>query len=156
LASLAYFRLTYDPARVAEAINRRAANTDVTINSSLRTARIFSNWAKDYGYEFFYVLQPSIYSTGKRLTTNEIAIRKSDDEFGNFHSRGYSKLKDALLRGGMVNFVDADLAIADEKKDLFIDNVHFGDRGYSMLAEHMASSLMRTSSVLKRHCKVTN
>jgi lysophospholipase L1-like esterase len=56
----------------------------------------------------------------------------------------------------MVNFVDADLAIADEKKDLFIDNVHFGDRGYSMLAEHMASSLMRTSSVLKRHCKVTN
>ena len=157
LASLAYFRLTYDHARVAEAINRRAASTDVTIDSSLRTARIFSNWAEDYGYEFFYVLQPSVYSTGKRLTTNEIAIRKSDEEFGNFHSRGYSKLKDALLRGGgMVNFVDADLAIANEEKDLFIDNVHFGDRGYSMLAEYMASSLMRTSSVLKHNCKVTN
>jgi lysophospholipase L1-like esterase len=156
LASLAYFRLTYDAARVAEAINRRAAGTDVTIDSSLRTARIFSNWAKDYRYEFFYVLQPSIYSTGKRLTTNEIAIRKSDEEFGNFHSWGYSRLKDALLRGGMVNFVNADLAIADEEKDLFIDNVHFGDRGYSMLAEYMASSLMRTSSVLKHSCKVAN
>lgn len=157
LASLAYFRLTYDPARVAEAINRRAAGRDVTIDSSLRTARIFSKWAKDYGYEFFYVLQPSIYSTRKRLTTIEIAIRKSDEEFGNFHSRGYSRLKDALLRDArVVNFVDADLAIADEEKDLFIDNVHFGDRGYSMLAEYMASSLIRTSSLLKHNCKVTN
>lgn len=58
--------------------------------------------------------------------------------------------------GGMVNFFDSDLAIANEEKDLFIDNVHFGDRGYSMLAEYMASSLMRTSSVLKHNCKVTN
>jgi lysophospholipase L1-like esterase len=155
LASLAYFRLTYDPARVAEAVDRRAASTDATINSSLRTARIFSNWAKDYGYEFYYALQPSIYSTGKKLTADEIAIRKSDEEFGNFHSRAYSRLKDVMLREGLVNFVDADLAIANEKKDLFIDNVHFGDRGYNALAEYMASSLMRTSSVIKRNCKVT-
>ena len=155
LASLAYFKLTYDPSRVAQAVDRRAASTDATINSSLRTARIFSNWAKDYGYEFYYVLQPSIYSTGKKLTTNEIAIRKSDEEFGNFHSRAYSRLKDALLREGLVNFLDADLAIASEKKDLFIDNVHFGDRGYSALAEYMALSLMRTSPVLRRNCKVT-
>lgn len=154
LVSLAYFKLTYDPTRVAEAVDRRAASTDATINSSLRTARIFSNWAKDYGYEFFYVLQPSIYLTEKKLTVNEIAIRKSDEEFGNFHSRGYLRLKNALLRsGGVINFVDADLAIADEKKDLFIDNVHFGDRGYSALAEYMTQSLMRTSSVLKLNCK---
>jgi lysophospholipase L1-like esterase len=156
LVSLAYFRLTYDPARVAEAINQRAANTDVTIDSSLRTARIFSNWARDYGYEYFYVLQPSIYSTQKILTSNEMAIKKSDEEFGNFHSRGYSTLKDGILResGGSLhlNFVDADLAIANEEQDLFIDNVHFGDRGYSMLAKYMASNLLKTSSVLKRNC----
>ena len=155
LLSIAYFKLTYDPTRVAEAINRRTAGTDVTIDSTLRTARIFSNWGKDYGYEFFYFLQPSVYSTRKRLTINEMTIRKSDEEFGNFHSRGYLRLKDALLQQ-VGNFFDADRAIADEEKDLFIDNVHFGDRGYSMLAEYMASSLMRTSSVLKRNCKVAN
>jgi len=156
LVSLASFRLTYDPARVAEAINRRAADTDVTIDSSLRTARIFSNWSKDYGYEYFYVLQPSLYSTRKILTSNEIAIKQSDEEFGKFHSRGYSTLKDGLLREArgslQLNFVDADLAIANEEQDLFIDNVHFGDRGYSMLAEYMASNLLKNSSVLKRNC----
>ena len=159
LANLAYFRLTYDPTRVADAINRRTAGTDETIDSSQRTARIFANWARDYGYEFFYALQPSIYATRKRLATNEITIRKSDEEFGNFHSRGYSSLKEALLRGGRgsshLNIVDSDLAIADEEKDLFIDNVHFGDRGYSMLADYIASSLMKTSSTLKRHCNAT-
>ena len=157
LVSLAYFRLTYDPARVADAINRRSVGIDETIDSSLRTARIFANWGKDYGYEFFYVLQPSIYSTGKKLTTNEIAIRKSDEEFGNFHSRGYLRLKDALLgEGSHLNFVDSDLAIAGEENDLFIDNVHFGDRGYSMLADYLTTNLMKNSPLLLRsHCSAT-
>lgn len=155
LVSLVYFKLTYDPARVVEAINRRAAGADVTIESSMRTTRIFSSWAKEYGYDFYYFLQPSIYSTKKELTSNEEMIRRSDEEFGKFHSLGYSRLKDRLLwwRG---NFVDADFAIANEKEDLFIDNVHFGDRGYTLIGESMAAKLMQVNSILKNNCRVVN
>ena len=155
LVSMVYFKLTYDPTRVVEAINRRAAGTDVTIESSIRTTRIFSSWAKEYGYDFYYFLQPSIYSTRKQLTSNEETIRRSDEEFGKFHSLGYSRLRDRLLlwRG---NFVEADFAIANEKEDLFIDNVHFGDRGYTLLGESMAAKLIQTNLILKNNCRVVN
>ena len=86
------------------------------------------------------------------MTANEIAIRKSDEEFGNFHSRAYLRLKDALPWEGLI-FLDAYLATADEKNDLFIDDVHFVNRVFSALVEYMTQSLMRTSSVLKRNCK---
>ncbi len=49
-----------------------------------------------------------------------------------------------------LNFVDSYLAIAGKEKDLFVDNVHFGDRGYSILAEYIEQSLVQTSSLLKQ------
>lgn len=156
LASLAYFRLTQDPNKASAAIERRALTPEETVSSTLRTAKIFAAWARDGGYEFHYALQPSIYLTRKKLTADEIKIRESDAEFGKFHDKGYVMLRAALesaKKSWPLSFVDTDNAINDETSDLFIDSVHFGDRGYKMLAEFMASYLMRASPALIHNCK---
>ncbi|WP_443640322.1 GDSL-type esterase/lipase family protein [Candidatus Njordibacter sp. Uisw_039] len=156
LGKLAYFNVTHDAKKISQAIKRRPVSVDETVLSSLRTTKIFADWSKEYGYEFYYALQPSIYSTKKILTSDEIKIRKSSADFGNFHNQGYGKLKAALAKAAKkygFSYIDMDNALRDESQDVFIDNVHFGDRGYMMLASLMVTHLLQVSPTIQHHCK---
>ena len=47
--------------------------------------------------------------------------------------------EDAAREG--YRFIDGDEAISSESRTLFVDHVHFGDRGNSVIARHLFGSL---------------
>lgn len=138
--------------KVMAAIRRRALTPEITSEVVLRNARLQAQWAKRYGYKFYYALQPSIYLTDKALTPLEIETRDSDAEFGKFHSAGYQHLK-KYFRDEKFQMIDLDQAIANTTSDLFIDNVHFGDRGYKIMAEYLGEKIVRDNSCRKSEFK---
>ena len=43
-----------------------------------------------------------------------------------------------------IEFVDSDVAIANERESVFIDHVHLGDLGNQLLGNHLAGIITRS------------
>jgi len=154
LAKMQY-NLTVDENDVIVAVRKRALEHNVTIDAIMRNLTLLDGWSKHYGFEFLYALQPTIYNTKKTLTKDELIIRDSDPQFGSYNSEGYKLLRKELSRQQIEHsfkYFDLDIAIQNTKKDLFIDSVHFGDRGYKVLAENLVKHLLENSLILKSKC----
>lgn len=149
----ARYNLSVDQEFISAATERRLLPYDQTIDSVIRNAEVFGAWSERYGHEFYYALQPSIYHSQKTMTEGEIAIQQSDYDFGVYHKEGYLALLTALARDNLgFHFIDTDNAIKNEASELFIDNVHFGDRGYRLIAQYLTEEIWKKSKKLQDLC----
>jgi len=91
------------------------------------------------GGVFYFVLQPSIFWTKKQLSPNEKKYSRADIDY-------YAQCRADTLEGlqGVAhrNFKYFDSSgifdALDEKTDIFMDRVHFGQRGNRIIAEYLA------------------
>lgn len=106
------------------------------------------NSARDVGADFVFYLQPYLYKTSKPLSEFEqqTLAQFSSRFYGiNDYSQAvYDELRknipqDAKERN--YHFFDADNAIKEEARSLFVDHCHFGDRGYRLIGEDLANIL---------------
>jgi hypothetical protein len=103
-----------------------------------------SGIATAHGKRFVFILQPSIYSTQKSLTpyedniirTNEWAYPGLSEYFGEVYTH-LKKILPASAYKNNYHYYDADQAIAEEALTVFVDHVHFGDRGNRLIGEHL-------------------
>lgn len=152
LVALSWYRLTVTDEIIHRAVDHRTLPYEKAVQSTIRNADLFARWADRYGYQFIYALQPSIYLTEKSLAADEQAIANSDRQFGAYHREGYRLLKQTLAESALP-YVDLDLAIAGQARSLFIDNVHFGDRGYRLIGRHLANHVRTASAALRAACR---
>ena len=152
LIALGWYRLTVTDEVVHRAVDRRALASEAAVQSTMRNIDLLSRWAESYDYQFIYALQPSIYLTGKPLTADEQVIADADEQFGTYHREGYRLLKLALAQSALPN-IDLDQAIKDEASTLFIDNVHFGDRGYRLMGSYLANYVRTVAASLVETCR---
>ncbi len=114
------------------------------IEENIRTANAI---AKLNGVKFVVYLQPSVYSTKKPLSDYEkslLALAKNYPGLEERFAVGYESLRKdlpALAAKEGFTFIDADEAIAAETRSLFVDHVHFGDRGNRLLGNYLAQEL---------------
>jgi hypothetical protein len=127
-------RSSIDPAKVIETF--------------FANVHIVSDISRRYGFKLIFYLEPSIFSSAKPMSAWEQSIlaRTGDNlrGFPEYNSEIYDKLREMLGRDAHENsylFLDGDAAISDTTESVFSDNVHFGDRGYELIATHMLAEL---------------
>jgi lysophospholipase L1-like esterase len=91
-----------------------------------------------------FYLEPSIFSSAKQMSLWEQSIlaRRVDKlrDFPQYNREIYDQLRTVLPQDAQENsyvFLDGDAAISDATESVFSDNVHFGDRGYKLIAAHL-------------------
>ena len=91
--------------------------------------------------DYVFVLQPTLATTGKRLTGRERKYLRYRDYFRDCYGRIDSALRDMHAD----NFTYINLAgVFDrmgEQEDIFLDSYHFGDKGNEMVARQIYSQL---------------
>lgn len=123
---------------------------DRVVQILLDNIHIVSDIAKRHNCTFIYYLESSIFCTAKPLSPWEQSIIKRGEKkfsgFPEYNRRIYGILKHILPLDAQENgylFLDGDEAIKDEKRSVFVDNVHFGDRGYRLVAQHMFQEMQQ-------------
>jgi len=131
-------------------IRENALKPECVIQTLLRNVHIVSDLSKRYNFKLIFYLQPSVYSTKKHLTDWEKSLLKNGKKkqigFPEYNQDVYSMYREVLPKDAQQNryyFVDGDNAIQNEKKSVFADYVHFGDRGNCLIANHMFTELRK-------------
>lgn len=99
--------------------------------------------------QYVFALQPTIYSTGKKLSEWETLLLTKNEAatpaFGAYNAAVYTlyraQLKERLSKLG-IDSLDLDASITNEARSVFTDHVHLGDRGNRMMAEQLAKTLI--------------
>jgi hypothetical protein len=132
--------------------NRRALENKIktivipkekVLNILLENIHIICDLSKRYKFKVIYYLQPTIYLTSKDLTDFEKEIVSGGNKnfiwFPEYNAEVYRLYRTKLVNDAIAEkylFVDADDAIKNEKQSVFLDHVHFGDRGNKLIGEH--------------------
>ena len=113
-----------------------------------------SYWAKKDGIKLVVMLQPTIYATQKKLSDYEKGIiSKAERQYpglSDFFAQCYELMRKRLSEEshkGSFTYIDTDEAIASEPKSVFVDHVHFGDRGNREIGLFLGDSLQRTEMI---------
>jgi hypothetical protein len=137
--------------------NKGGANTlridksikcEKVVGTLMTNLHILGNLAERCNFKLIFYLEPTLYTTRKQFSSWErLLLKKSETKFAGFseYSRMvYSMYRDTLpndaKRNGYV-FVDGDKAIENEERSIFSDHVHFGDRAYRLVANHLSAEL---------------
>ncbi len=97
------------------------------------------------GISYAFFLQPTIHLTGKPLTSRELEWTK-EDETVSYYRNAYDE-----VIGQLGELTDPRLHVFDLRSlfdgvrgevELFLDSVHFGDRGNRLIAEELALRLL--------------
>lgn len=118
------------------------------IETFFTNVHIVGDASRRYGFKLIFYLEPSIFSSAKRMSPWEQSIlARTGDKlrgFPQYNSDIYDKLREMFPRDAQENsyvFLDGDAAISDTTESVFSDNVHFGDRGHKLIAAHMFTEL---------------
>ncbi len=119
-----------------------------TVDMFLTNVSIAANIARRDGIKLVVMLQPSVYSTTKQLSPYELRMvndAKSmyphlESTFKMIYPILRQRLKEAAVKESFI-FLDSDQAIAPEKRTVFADHVHFGDRGNTLIGNYLANSI---------------
>lgn len=129
----------------------QSRGVDLVFNTFFTNVHIVSDISKRYHFKLIVYLEPSIFTTEKPLSEWEQSVlARSSQRFPNLpeYSREiHSILKQKLPTDAIDNdylFIDGDNAIKNELRSVFSDNVHFGDRGYRLTADHLVQILETT------------
>jgi len=92
-------------------------------------------------------LQPSLYSTNKKLTHWEEKLLNSLKNeyigFSEYNENLYSILRLSIAKysNNKFSYLDCDNAISNEEKSVFVDHVHFGTRGNKLIAQFLFKNI---------------
>jgi len=133
-------------------ILKRERPIESVIETLLWNLHILSSLSQRYGFRLVFVLQPSLFVTQKQLTPYERGLLDTYTNkyigFDSYNLAAYSKIKAALATDSKVNnyeFYDGDDFISSVKDSLFIDYVHFGDRGYRILWQRIYDTIIKNN-----------
>jgi lysophospholipase L1-like esterase len=108
-----------------------------------------ARFAADQVPLYLVALQPTLYATRKVLSPFEEEMKAHNlattPAFGEYNAAVYALYRSALperLAPLKIEVVDMDAAIQAEARSVFIDHVHFGDRGNRMMATHLAQAIL--------------
>ncbi|HSR66688.1 MAG TPA: hypothetical protein VLU25_02010 [Acidobacteriota bacterium] len=94
---------------------------------------------------YLFVLQPTVYWTKKPLTPREAHWRKED--LAAYYEEVGPALEDLLQRLKREGLLTASAADAfdsrPETEEVFLDSVHFGDRGNRLIAQRLAPEVLK-------------
>ena len=136
---------------------RKSCDPAVVVNTILTNVQIISDISGRHHFKFIFDLEPSIFTTRKRLSDWEQSVlARSKQKFPGLQEYShevYSKLRSELTKNAAslgYTFVDGDEAINAETRSVFSDNVHFGDRGYKLTEEQLVGLFERESLGVNR------
>ena len=92
---------------------------------------------------YLFVLQPSLYTTGKELSPRESA--RLNQQLQAYFRHASQELRATLgsLREEGLSFLDLTTVFDEVKEDVFLDHVHPGDRGNELIARRLAETVRR-------------
>jgi hypothetical protein len=99
------------------------------------------------GIHYLHVLQPTLHDEGSKVPTEkELAVGLIDPHWKAGVVDGYPLLRKAAgrLQAQGIAFLDASRLFVDVKKTLYFDACHFGQEGNDLLADAIATMLLRT------------
>ncbi|MDP6735843.1 MAG: hypothetical protein QF732_05040 [Nitrospinaceae bacterium] len=150
LKSLYFIDLFQRNMEVNGVIKSHIADERIPVKIILENNAAISKLLKPLGIEFIYVLQPTLFLTGKELTVCEKDVMKFFAKgyqlFPDYNARIYEILRDRLPLHAEENhyrYVDADNIIAGSDEGIFFDQVHMGERGNRLVSEEMARLIHR-------------
>ena len=92
---------------------------------------------------YLFVLQPSLYTTGKELSPRESARLNRQNRAYFQHASQEIRDRMGSLREEGFSFLDLTPVFDEVKEDVFLDNVHPGDRGNELIARRLAETVRR-------------
>jgi hypothetical protein len=93
--------------------------------------------------DYVFVLQPTLATTGKRLTGRERKYLRYRDYFQECYSRMDMELQSLHSQNfTYINLVGV-FDQMDDQEDIFLDSYHFGDKGNEIVARQLYSHLKR-------------
>ena len=92
---------------------------------------------------YLFVLQPSLYTTGKELSPRESARLNRQSQAYFQHASQAIRDRVGRLRKEGLSFLDLTPVFDEVKQDVFLDNVHPGDRGNELIARRLAETVRR-------------
>jgi len=128
----------------------RAAAVDCALVAARARANVerATRSAASVGADLVYVLQPSLFSTGKRLTPRETRARDRMPGWAARFDACYAALRDALAAMPVPGYRFVDLsrefAALPETREFFIAASHFPGAGNKIVAEALAKALAWT------------
>jgi hypothetical protein len=134
-------------ATLQKAISELSIEPKSVYSFMTRNIHIIKTLCDSIGSKFIFYLQPALFATEKnKLSKFETYMHTSMSTsnfivgFAAYNYKVYQIYRKLLpveaLNNGYI-FVNGDDAIKFEEKTVFIDEVHFDDRGNRLLAEHM-------------------
>jgi len=150
LLAKGFYALQNPPHVVREKLNKTMVPLDTIAERILRVNAAMAAMAMQDRYRFMYALQPSLYTVKKPPTPFEKKMR------GNYHHK-YALLEERFVEGyrrlvadvaihadkWRYQFIDTSTAFANEKRVVFADHVHLGDRGCRVIAEFLAPVVLK-------------
>ena len=125
-----------------------ALQPEEAVKIFLQNIAVAAHMAHDDGIKLVVMLGPSVYSTAKHLADFETAMVRTDEStfpgLVKYYKAAYPLLRQQLAQASKEErfvFIDADNAIANEKRAVFAEPGHLGDRGNSMIGAFIAETL---------------
>lgn len=137
------YKINY--ARSTNKINIEKFSQDKIVDLVISNIRNAALIAKDNNIKLIVILQPSIYSTNKKLSKFEHDIlqssRQSYPGLSEYFKYSYEeidkKLKLLSTSENLFEYFNSDNAISNEKQSVFADACHLGDRGNRLLGQFL-------------------
>ena len=111
-----------------------------------------ADYTARHGDQFLLVLQPEIYTTGKRLTAAEQEVKqwldsRNSENFGNTYSQYRSDLVQGLsaLPSSSIDVIDFGDKLDTVSETMFTDDSHFNDSGYREIARALYREIRKNN-----------
>jgi len=150
------YKYRYNVSSLLKQIKTISLDVNKIKQNTLYNIELINHLLKKEDISMIYCLQPTIYLTNKELSDWERAILirsvETDVGYAEYNSEAYRELRVSLKDNAIKNnylFWDCDEAIKNEKLSVFIDHVHFGDRGNMLIANFLFSKLLENDLIKK-------
>lgn len=141
----ALYRLQATPNALRERIRAHELPPAQVLEKLAGNLKRMQTLCRGMGSAFVFVLQPTLYATAHNLSEYEQGLVTWGEnqllDYPRYNADLYALYRKELPGLGLAMH-DADLALAAEPKTVFVDQVHFGDRGNRLLGEHLSQLLL--------------
>ena len=156
LCSILYYKYSINKEYIINVINSIHLNPIKIKDNTLENIDVINYLSKKHDFKLVYCLQPSIYTTEKPLSLWEknirANIRHSHIGFPEYNIKNYEMLKSSLQLDALEKdylFIEGDNAIKHEKRSVFTDYIHLGDRGNKLIANYLYNVIIRLDKFKK-------
>jgi hypothetical protein len=149
IIDLIRYKWIYNKNNLLSEVNKISLASNKIVENTIENIDLVQYLSKKKNFKLIYYLQPTIYYTKKALTNWEKQILQNSYNnyigYPNFNKKNYPKLAQAIKNDAKEKcylFIEGDNAINNEVESVFVDHVHFGDRGNILIANHLYKILL--------------